>query len=74
MTCKARSAPRRTAARGNASLADGYLEDGTIGCPLHQGVFDIRSGKPKCPPVTTDLRRYEVKVDGDVIYLKAEAA
>ncbi|AUT48082.1 non-heme iron oxygenase ferredoxin subunit [Achromobacter sp. Marseille-Q0513] len=59
---------------GNASLADGYLEDGTIECPLHQGVFDIRSGKPKCPPVTTDLRRYEVKVDGDVIYLKAEAA
>ena len=32
------------------------------------------AAKPKCPPVTTDLRRYEVKVDGDVIYLKAEAA
>ncbi|MNQ30622.1 Anthranilate 1,2-dioxygenase ferredoxin subunit [compost metagenome] len=59
---------------GNASLADGYLEDGTIECPLHQGVFDIRTGKPQCPPVTTDLRRYEVRVEADTIYLKAEAA
>ena len=59
---------------GNASLADGYVEDGTIECPLHQGVFDIRTGKPQCPPVTTDLRRYEVRVEANTIYLKAEAA
>lgn len=58
---------------GNASLADGYMEDGTIECPLHQGVFDIRSGKPQCPPVTTDLRRYAVRVEAGTIYLSAEA-
>ncbi|MGE8634858.1 MAG: non-heme iron oxygenase ferredoxin subunit [Achromobacter piechaudii] len=57
---------------GNASLADGYLEDGTIECPLHQAVFDIRTGKPQCPPVTTDLRRYEVRVEADTVYLKAQ--
>ncbi|CAB3836792.1 Naphthalene 1,2-dioxygenase system, ferredoxin component [Achromobacter anxifer] len=59
---------------GNASLADGYLEDGTIECPLHQGVFDIRTGKPQCPPVKTDLRRYEVRVEAGTVYLKADAA
>jgi nitrite reductase/ring-hydroxylating ferredoxin subunit len=59
---------------GNASLAEGYLEDGTIECPLHQGVFDIRSGKPQCPPVTTDLKRYGVKVEGDTILLRADPA
>jgi len=59
---------------GNASLAEGYLEDGTIECPLHQGVFDIRSGKPQCPPVTTDLKCYDVKVEGDTILLRAQPA
>ncbi len=58
----------------NAALERGTLEGWIITCPAHFAQFDIRSGKPKCPPVTTDLRRYEVKVDGDVIYLKAEAA
>src|SRR5690606_15958064 len=50
---------------GNASLADGYLENGTIECPLHQGVFDVATGKPLCPPVTTDLKVYNVKVEGE---------
>ena len=50
------------------------MEDGTIECPLHQGVFDIRSGKPQCPPVTTDLRRYAVRVEAGTIYLSPEAA
>jgi nitrite reductase/ring-hydroxylating ferredoxin subunit len=59
---------------GNASLSEGYVEDGTIECPLHQGVFDIATGKPLCPPVTTDLKRYEVKVEGATIYLRDDAA
>jgi nitrite reductase/ring-hydroxylating ferredoxin subunit len=57
---------------GNASLADGYLENGTIECPLHQGVFDIATGKPMCPPVTTDIKVYDVKVEGDAILIRAE--
>jgi len=56
---------------GNASLAEGYLEDGTIECPLHQGVFNIRTGKPMCPPVTTDLQRYDVRVDAGEVYLRS---
>ena len=31
-----------------AFLKDGYVEDGTIECPLHQGVFDIRTGRALC--------------------------
>ncbi|MDB5760424.1 MAG: ferredoxin [Burkholderia sp.] len=48
-----------------ALLSDGYFEDGCIECPLHQGSFDIRSGKALCAPVTEDIKVYPVRVDGD---------
>ena len=47
-----------------AMLSDGFVEDGKIECPLHQGQFDIRSGKALCAPVTEDLRTYAVKLEG----------
>ncbi|MBV7486705.1 non-heme iron oxygenase ferredoxin subunit [Bordetella sp. BOR01] len=55
---------------GNASLSEGFVENGTVECPLHQGVFDIKSGKPLCPPVETDLALYEVKQDGEDILVR----
>jgi len=55
---------------GNASLSEGYIEDCLIECPLHQGLFDIETGKPKGPPVTTDLKCYEVKVNDGTVYLR----
>jgi len=36
---------------GQAQLSDGYLEGFLIECPLHQGLFDVRTGEPKGPPV-----------------------
>ena len=63
-------ATQDTCPHGNASLSDGYVENGTVECPLHQGVFDIKSGKPLCPPVETDLKLYEVKQDGDEILIR----
>ena len=52
-----------------AFLSDGWVEDGKIECPLHQGQFDIRTGKALCLPVTEDLRVYSVKRDGDDILI-----
>ncbi|TCT09423.1 non-heme iron oxygenase ferredoxin subunit [Paralcaligenes ureilyticus] len=52
---------------GQARLCEGYLEDYEIECPLHQGRFDVRSGKALCAPVTVDIRVYPVEVqDGSV--------
>ncbi len=50
---------------GHARLCDGFLEDFEIECPLHQGRFDVRSGKAMCAPLTADVRVYPVKVEGD---------
>ena len=55
-----------------ALLSDGFVEDGKIECPLHQGQFDIRSGKALCAPATEDLRTYAVKLDGDDILIDME--
>ena len=50
-----------------ALLSDGFLEDGCIECPLHQGRFDIRTGRALCAPVPVDLTTYPVKVDGAAV-------
>jgi phenylpropionate dioxygenase-like ring-hydroxylating dioxygenase large terminal subunit len=57
-----------------ALLADGFVEDGKVECPLHQGLFDIRSGKALCAPVTEDLQVYAVKVEGDDVFVDLDAA
>jgi len=52
---------------GNASLCDGYLEGHEIECPLHQGRFDIRTGKALCEPLTSDLKTFPVTLlDGRI--------
>ena len=57
-----------------ALLSEGYVEDGCVECPLHQGRFDIRTGKAMCAPVTVDLRTHAVKQEGDDVYVMSPAA
>lgn len=53
---------------GAASLSDGLIVDsGLIECPLHEGTFDIRTGRPIGAPCTVAISIYSVKViDGDI--------
>jgi naphthalene 1,2-dioxygenase system ferredoxin subunit len=59
-----------TCTHGQARLCDGFLEGHEIECPLHQGKFDVRDGRPTCEPVSEALRSYPVKVDGQRVYLQ----
>ncbi|MDO9095834.1 MAG: non-heme iron oxygenase ferredoxin subunit [Rubrivivax sp.] len=53
-----------TCTHGSASLCGGFVEeDGSIECPLHQGRFDVRSGRALCAPLTQDLAVHAVRVD-----------
>lgn len=52
-----------------ALLSDGYVEDGCIECPLHQGRFDLASGAPLAPPVTEPVRVYPVKTENGKVYV-----
>lgn len=56
---------------GSASLSEGFIiGDGLIECPLHQGTFDIRTGKAVDIPCKEDIRTYPVKVAGGTVFLK----
>lgn len=54
---------------GNARLSDGFLEDGEIECPLHQGRFCIKTGKAMCGPLTEGVNIYPVRIEGEQVYL-----
>ena len=53
---------RDKCSHGNARLSDGYVEDGCVECPLHQGLIDIRSGAARSAPITTAVRSFPVRV------------
>jgi len=55
---------------GNARLCDGFLEGFEIECPLHQGRFDVRDGRPLCGPVTEPVRSYPVRVEAGKVLVK----
>ena len=54
---------------GQARLCDGFLDGHEIECPLHQGKFDVRDGRPLCDPVTEGVRSYPIKVEAGRVYL-----
>ena len=53
-----------------ASLSKGKLEGYVVECPLHFAQFDVRTGKLLSGPVAADVAVYEVRVEGDTVYLK----
>lgn len=53
-----------------APLCDGYFDGHVIECPLHQGGFDIRTGKALYPPVTVALKTYPVRVINQRVEVK----
>ena len=57
---------------GHARLCDGFLEGHEIECPLHQGRFDVRDGRPTCEPVTVPLRSYPVRIEGGRVFVQVE--
>lgn len=57
---------------GHARLCDGFLEGHEIECPLHQGKFDVRDGRPTCSPVTEPLRRYPVRIERGRVFLQID--
>ena len=59
-----------TAARcshGGADLCDGYFDGKLIECPLHQGLFDARTGEAKAAPARLPLRMIECRVQDGVL-------
>lgn len=52
-----------------APLAGGMVLGEIIECPMHQGRFDIPTGKAKGAPVCINLQTYATKIEGGKIYI-----
>ncbi len=57
---------------GNARLCVGFLDGYEIECPLHQGKFDVRDGRPLCDPVTVALRTYPVRIENKRVFVRLD--
>ena len=53
-----------------APLSTGTLVGYVIECPLHYACFDARTGKLLSGPVAADVVTYQVRVEGDTVYVK----
>ncbi|MDQ3044608.1 MAG: non-heme iron oxygenase ferredoxin subunit [Chloroflexota bacterium] len=58
-----------TCTHQEASLSDGTIDGDEIECPLHGGVFCIRTGEPIAFPVVTPVEVYQVRVVGDEVQI-----
>jgi nitrite reductase/ring-hydroxylating ferredoxin subunit len=56
-----------------ASLAEGFLEDHLIECPLHGSQFDLRTGEVLSLPAVLPVKTYPVKVEAGEIRIEVVA-
>lgn len=61
-----------TCTHQDASLADGWLEQCWIECPLHAAVFDLRTGEPDGLLAREPVRTHSVAVQDGEVYVLAE--
>ena len=52
-----------------ASLSEGYIENGTVECPVHASQFCLKNGKVLGLPATIDTVAHKVEVRDGEIYL-----
>tara|TARA_B100001250_G_C19584666_1_gene693660 strand:+ start:278 stop:589 length:312 start_codon:yes stop_codon:yes gene_type:complete len=50
-------------------LEDGLVINDEIECPMHQGLFNIKTGKVIQDPPCKDLKTYKIKVENDKIFI-----
>jgi len=50
-------------------LAEGELRGEVVVCPWHSGQFNVRTGEAVAPPPSQPIATYQVRVQGDDVYL-----
>lgn len=55
---------------GEASLSEGYVEEGQIFCPFHMGSFCISTGAPRAAPCSEPIRAYAVTERDGVLLIE----
>jgi len=63
-------ASERRCTHQGADLLRGYFADEVIECPVHQGRFNVLTGKALNAPASSPLKTYPVKADESGIYVQ----
>lgn len=58
-----------TCTHADASLAEGWVENGHVECPLHASKFCLKTGAVDGLPATKDARPHRVEVRDGAVYL-----
>src|SRR5215471_18048515 len=48
-----------------ARLSEGFLDGDCIECPVHQAVFNVKTGEAVAPPAYTAVKTYPCRIEGD---------
>jgi nitrite reductase/ring-hydroxylating ferredoxin subunit len=48
-----------------ARLSEGFLEGDCIECPIHQAMFNVKTGEVMAPPAYTPIKTFPCRVEGD---------
>ncbi|MCX5435601.1 bifunctional 3-phenylpropionate/cinnamic acid dioxygenase ferredoxin subunit [Streptomyces sp. NBC_00117] len=59
-----------TCSHETASLSDGWLDGHEVECPLHESRFDVRTGRPDCPPARRSIRTHAVQLVDGIVYVE----
>ena len=51
-------------------LGLGFVLEDRVVCPLHLSQFDLKTGEVLNPPATEPLQRYNVKIEGETIFVE----
>lgn len=58
-----------TCTHGDISLAEGFVEDGTLECWAHGSKFELTTGKPLTLPAYEPVPVFQVDIQGDEIFI-----
>ncbi len=58
-----------TCTHETASLADGWVENGYVECPLHASRFDLKTGQVSGLPATRDTVAHRVEIRDGAVWL-----
>ena len=59
-----------TCTHEEADLGRGFVLEDRVICPLHLSQFDLRTGQVMNPPAEVPLQRFNVKIEGETIFVE----
>jgi nitrite reductase/ring-hydroxylating ferredoxin subunit len=59
-----------TCTHAAASLSEGFLDGDCIECPIHQALFNIKTGEAVAGPATEPVKTYPCRIEGDDISIE----